>query len=232
MARNADVDADVATRQPVVELDAVEHDRWIAEEDVVEVEISMALTDPPLDDATLEQILAVDEEPVRPVLDVLEAIARDQLPDVALGLDEVLVGVEPDRGDLAEHVDIGTAAGVLVERHENVDEVIEHVGGQLAAFEDPDTEVVVVELLHGDRPVDDLSIALPDRQVLAVESHRFHSEVDVGCEPAVELDLPAAVQLPEFERREVEEPEVDGLLELVRPFAGQQDRRDVRLQVR
>src|SRR5665811_1859091 len=131
-----DVDAGVAACEPVVELDAVEHDRRITEEDVVEVEISMTLTDPSIVDAALEEVLVFDEEPVRPILDVFEAIARDQFPDVTLGLDEVLVGVELDRFDLTEDVDIRAPTGLLVERHEDIDEDIQLVVGQLTAFED------------------------------------------------------------------------------------------------
>ncbi len=112
-----DVGSDVATGQAVVELDAVEHHRRIAEEDVVEVEVTVALPDPPIHDAALQQVLALDVEPVRPVSDLLEAVARDELPDVTLGLHEVLVGVELDRFDRAELVDVRAASGLLVERH-------------------------------------------------------------------------------------------------------------------
>ncbi len=194
------------------------------------MEIPVTLADSPLADATLEQLLVLDKEPIRPVLNVLETFPRDQLPDVAVGLGEVLIGVELDRLDLTERVDIRATTGVAVERHKDLDEDIQLVGGQLAAFEDADTEIVVFELSHRDRPVHDLALAA-DEQTLAVESHRLDPEIDVGCEPAVELDLPAAVPFTKLEGREIEEPEIDRLLDLVRPLAGQQDRRDVGLDV-
>ncbi len=191
----------------------------------------MTLADPSITDATVEELFVFDEEPVRPVLNVFETLSRDEFPDVGLGLGEVLIGVEFDRFDLAERVNVGAPTGVFVERHKGLDENVQLVVGQLTAFEDADTEVIVVELLHLDHPVHDLALTVADPQALAVEPHRLNAEIDIGCEPAIELDLPAAVQFAEFHGREVEEPEVDRLLQLVGPVAGQQNRRDMGLKM-
>ena len=64
---------------------------------------------PPIGDAALEKFLVLVVEPVRPCADVFETFSRHQLPDIALGLNEVLIGVDLDGSDLTEGVDVGAA---------------------------------------------------------------------------------------------------------------------------
>lgn len=58
------------------------------------------------------------------------------------------------------------------------------------------------------------------------------AEVDVRGEPPVQLDLPTADRLTGLPGPEVQEPEIDRLLQLVRPVPGEEDRRRVRLSDR
>jgi hypothetical protein len=46
------------------------------------------------------------------------------------------------------------------------------------------------------------------------QRHRDHSEIDVWCQPPIEAHLRLASSAPSAQRREIEEPEIHGTLDL------------------
>ena len=130
----------------------------------------------------------------------------------------------PEARALARRLDAAVESGDL--RGQRVD-----VGGtQRAGCQHPARERLLRELAHLHRVLDDGPITTNDRPVDAA-GDRDDVEIDRRREPAIEAQLLLAVELPLREGREVQEPEVDRLLDLVGVRARQQHVRDVRLQV-
>ena len=188
----------------------------------------MALPNTSGGDALLEARGVLVVEPSGPGPDVLEAVPRDQAADIVLGLGEVLVGVETHRVEGAVLVDSGAGAGTVIERHQQLHELVDVAPRQLTRFEDAGAVEALVHLSHHHQPVDHPTVAAQTELSVFVSDGR-DTEIDVGCQAAVQLDLGAAEFFAAVERREVEEAEVDRLLQLVGALAGEEDRGDVRL---
>ncbi len=169
------------------------------------------------------------EKGLGPADDVVEAIARNQLADVRLGLMEILVGVELHGLDATVFIDPLAGRGVGIEGNQFLDQFVHVVLGQLAAGVDLGAELVFVEFTHDDHPVDLFTLAL-DGESLAVKGDRCRPQVDRRGQSTVELDLGPAVELAQLEGRKIEKPEVDRFFEFVNEVAGQKDGRNVSLE--
>ncbi len=100
---------------------------------------------------------------------------------------------------------------------------------QLVAQEQPARERLLGELQHLDGILERRAIAAKDRGIDRT-GDRNHVEIERRRKPAVELEFPFAVETPGRQCREVQKPETDVLLYLVRVSSRQQDVGDVRLQ--
>jgi len=79
---------------------------------------------------------------------------------------------------------------------------------------------------HHDEPINDPSRAV-DANSLPAKTHGHDIQINVGCEPAIELQLDVAELLPALQCREIEVGKAHGLLELVGAVANEKDPRHV-----
>ena len=154
--------------------------------------------------------------------------AADGGADVGRGLLEVLAGVAGHHLEAPEGGDPRAGLGLRVEGGDLARQGLHHLDPDLPPREAALEGGFVGQAPHLHRPLDDLAVALHPHSP-GVARHRHHPEVDLRGQAAVEAHLLLAV-VPAFgQRAEVEEPEFDGLLDLVDEVAGQEDRRDVGL---
>ena len=106
-------------------------------------------------------------------------------------------------------------------------ELVDQRRRQRAAREHLRQQGVLREFAHPHRVVQHRAVAF-ERGRGRTAADGDDVEIEVGREPAVESQFLGAEVPARFQRAEVEEPEVDGLLDLVGEFAGQQHPGDVR----
>jgi hypothetical protein len=113
-----------------------------------------------------------------------------------------------------------------VHRGERTAESAEFSGGELPGIEQPVELHLARKLAHPNRVFDRFAIAAETRCAIG---HRDRHDVDVQRlgKAAIEADFFFTEPAPQRERREIEETEVDGLLDLVGEFAGEEHPRDV-----
>jgi len=195
---------------------------------VLGVQVAVAVADPVVRHALLEQRPLPLEEAVDPAPQEFVSLAGDRQADVAGRLLEVLVVVVPDRLDPAHLVDPAARLGPPVEIGHLRRDGVHGLRRDLALGQEPLQHPVLGEpshhdgVLHG--PPDPEGGGPP-----GVFPDGGHLQVGLRRQPPVEPQLLLAESLSFFERREVEEPEVDGLLHLVDPVARDEDEGDVRL---
>ncbi len=107
-------------------------------------------------------------------------------------------------------------------------EFVDALRRQRVRREQPVEFLRAVEAAHAHRVLDAVTRAV-DARCVRRAGDAGDAEVQIGRKSPVEPQLLLARGAPLRERGEVEEPEVDRLLDLVRVVAGQHDPRDVRL---
>ena len=75
-----------------------------------------------------------------------------------------------------------------------------------------------------------IGVPVPPIRGLCSPRDRKHIEIEIGRESPVESQLLVAKMASPFERREVDETQIDGLLHFVSEFSGQKDPGNVRLE--
>ena len=83
-------------------------------------------------------------------------------------------------------------------------------------------QILLAEAFHHDEPIDRFSLAA-DLEAVAGTGHRLDGEIDLGRRPAVQLQLALASLVAQGDGREIEEVELHGFLQFVRPLAGEED---------
>ena len=218
----------VRVAKAAVELDAVEDAHAVREADGVQADVAVAVADPPLPDALLEQRPPPDREVAHVGPQIAVLLGGNGVVQVGLPLAKVLLPVAVDdrqravavdaRPRLRVGVEIGQAAGHRV-HHRRQDpavgqQAVHHAQGGQAA--------------HLHRVLQDLAPPLhPHSTPFAGDAH--DAQIRIGAEAAVQEHLLLAVVAAAGKRREVQEAEVHRLLHLVHEVAGQEHVGDVGL---
>ena len=95
-------------------------------------------------------------------------------------------------------------------------DLAEPVGDILTTLETSGEPTVLGHASHGHQVIADRTIRIPQLG---------HAEVHVGRETTVEVDLAPTRERPGLDGREVEEPEIHGLLHLVHALTEEEQRR-------
>ena len=221
-----DLPGRVPESEALIELDAVEDLDRLDATDVLRLQIAMAVTDPALGDPRPEARGLARQEVIHVGPQQQPLLGGPEICGSLGGLREAFVPVLTNRLDRPLLVDplASPRAGVEA-RHGRCDgahlrglgsaryhELIEHaLGGQPA---------------HLHSHLDGWAGAAdPDARTGAFE--RDHPEVGIRSEPPIEAHLLLAEMTALTERSEIQEPEVDGLLDLVHTFPRQEHPRDV-----
>ncbi|GBD17381.1 hypothetical protein HRbin26_02301 [bacterium HR26] len=229
----SDIHRDIAAPEPRVELDAVHDLQAIRfrplDEHVRQVQVAVPLPDSAAGHPAAEEVGLAPEEVRRGVLNPAKLYRRDDVAGIGGGLIQVLADVVPDclRRSPLVHPRPGRRL-LAVEARQAIGERGQHRLVQLAAPEHPQQHPIIRQPAHLDRVLDDRAVTV-ELELAADLDHRHHAQVDIPCEPAVEPHLLLAEMVPQFQRGEVQEAEVDRLLDLVDQVASQEDDRDVRL---
>ena len=98
----------------------------------------------------------------------------------------------------------------------------------MALFGQTVQQLVLVECLHLDQPVDDLAGAVEDQPAVSVARHRDHALIEVRRCPPVQRKFARARRFSELQRREIGIGEPDRALQLQGAVARQKDVRNMR----
>ena len=180
------------------------------EVDVLEPEVAVPVPDPLLLDPRPEAAGFPLQDPELPAPHGVERVARDEPAHERLHLGEVLGDVVTDHLDRAR---LGRRGGVGEEAREPRRQAREVLGRERAPAQEGLRALLVREPPHADGIVDDVSVGT-EPVALPVEPDRDDPEVDIRREPPVQPDLVLAAAAAPRERRVVDEPVVDGALEL------------------
>ena len=237
--QEGEVGGDIAVAHAIVELDAVQ-DADIAglvsatglEGDRGDLEVAVAVADPALLPAAAQQVRVGVEEARHVGAQRVEGRAIDRVADGGPRLLEVLRPVPFDDRPGAELGDRGAALGPQVELRDDPGDGADVGSRDATPGQDRFEHAVGGQAPHDDRIVDGVRVAGAagaQRESVPVGPDRLDAQVDVGAEAAVALNLGGAHAGALVGGREVEEAEIDGLLDLVDPVAGEDDEADVRL---
>ena len=222
------VSRDVDVAQPVIELDAVDHLDVALEQHVLEPEVAVSIADPAAGGAAVELVPHAGEERRGEPLGGSDSPPLRRFPQQAPQRREVVVERPLDRFR-AIRAPLARSIGVKA-RKPSADRRQLHGSGR--AGRNPPRERRVLRVPpHLDRIVHGIGAVLRAELQTAVRcrDQRPHAEIYVGGEPAIESDLGTTHRQPSRGRSVVDVRQHQRLLDLVRPVAGEEDPRDVRL---
>ncbi len=221
-----DVGQRVGVAEALVELDAVEHMGGAGlrvDEYVVGLQVAVAVADPALVHARLEQVGVGAHEALDLGLAGLPRLAAQGPADERLGLLEVLVPVVPHRLQRAEAGDLRRAGGAPVEVGDQAAERLQRLRPRFLSGDQPGQALLLGQALHDDGDFFDPGRCAEAQMAGGVAVHGGEVEVDLGRDAAVELELGDRGGPALLERGEVEEAEVHRLLDLVDVVAGEEE---------
>ena len=215
-----------------VELDAVEdHELAVDARDVVEMQIAVALAHEAALAAGQESVAAGGVLALGPGAKLLDLSTLGRGRRKRGDLCEVPQRKVQDSFGGAERAVRGGRGGGdrAVEGGHSRREAVDVGGAEQAGVEQPARERALRKFAHLHRVFQRRPRSADDRRGDAARD-RHDLEVERGGEATVEAQLLLAEESARFERREIEEAEIDRLLDLVREGSRQQDVRNVRLE--
>ena len=196
----------VAPPQLVRELDAVEDARSVGEhEDVVRLQVAVAVSDPAGCDSLLEEIVASVEIPAHELFGAVELLTTEQRIAASLELREAL---SPQLGDVVGRPDVtpGPLGGLRVVQPGEITRDLPHGVIDVVAPSDAQAQPPVRR-----HPAHHHDVVAG----IAIRSdHVGDPEVHVRCETPIQFDLAMSSLATGSDRREVEEAQIDRLLHL------------------
>ena len=193
----------IPVAESLVELDAVDDDRvGVLEVDVLEPEVAVTVTDPPLLDPRPEAAGFPLQDPELPGPHGVERLPRDEPAHERFHLHEVLDDVVANDLDRAR---LRHRSGLAEEAGEPRRQARQMIGRQRVPAEQCVRAVLVREPPHADGVVDDLAVGA-EPVALRAEPDRDDAEIDIGREPPVQPHLVLAAAPAPLERRVVTNP--------------------------
>jgi hypothetical protein len=212
----------------VAKLEAVDQQgigRIRLEPDVLQVEISVAVDETARGPARIEALRVLLEGLVRPRRGQVEKLPRH---DVGVRLERSKVRDDRIHDPCSIERPPGRESVKLVEPGDPLGHGVDVPALQLPQLQHRQGVAPIRQPAHHDAVLwlHTPSVGLPElfadgshNDAVAAFDQRGHAEVDVGCQAAVQSDLPEAVGVPCLTRRKVDEPQVYPLAHLVDAIA-------------
>jgi hypothetical protein len=229
--RERDLGHDVDPAQRRTEFDAVEHDDAIVvQHDVGEMQVAVAFAHEAAVAAVAQKrrdARVLRERPLAQRRDagreVRVVLRREHVIEVGDRVRQRDSGCPPRVGH-------GRGGRATMKASDQACQLVDALGRQPAFAQQPVEFQRAIEAPHAHRVLEHGPIAA-DLRLVRGAGHGHDIEVEFRREPAIQPHLLFARRAPPGERREVEKSEVEGLFQLVGIVAGEDDPRDVRLDL-
>ena len=228
--KKGDLAHDVDAGQPGIEFDAVEdHDLPAHRHHVRQVQVPVAVPHPPAPFARLDEVTMALELGLGPGAEGCQLSAGVDLRGTGSNVGEVFQGILADLGG-APIGRVGRGAlGPSVKLRDRSRERLDVPRRELAAREHPVKLCRAGKAAHL-HAVFDRGAWTTQAGAILRSSYGHDCQIKLGGEACVEPELFLAIEPALIERREVQKPEIDGLLEFIRERAGQEHTGDVGLE--
>ena len=227
--KKGDLAHDVDAGQRGIEFDAVEdHDFPAHRHHVGQVQVPVAVPYSPVSFAPLDEVMMPFELGLGPGAEGCQLLAARDLRRTVPDLCEVFQGILANLGG-APIGRVGRGAlGPSVKLSDRSRERLDAPRRELSAREHPVELCRAGKAAHLDA-VFDGGAWTPQAGAIRRPGYGHDRQIQLGGEARVEPELFLAIEPALLERREVQKPEIDGLLEFIRERAGQEHTGDVGL---
>jgi hypothetical protein len=208
----------IETPEPVIELNAVNYVDAVLKKNVSGVQVAVTVFDTALASSAVEYVGPRFQKYAAVRSQIVEIVLRQACADVFPGLLEVFLNVPAHHVNIAELADFRACGGFAVEVGYPDGYAAYVIGRNIIVAQTLIERFVEGQLAHFQSVLNDFAAALYLIYAVLL-ANRHDAFVNVGGQPAVQLDFALAVVTPLFESGEIEESHVNGLLHLVNEAA-------------